>query len=544
MSRPSMGAVQRLKKDYQKLLKDPCPYALAAPLQSNILEWHYVIFGAPETPYEGGYYHGKLVFPADFPFRPPSIYMITPSGRFQTNQRLCLSISDFHPDTWNPSWTVSTILTGLISFMNENSPTLGSITSSTQERKTLAKRSRDFNLGDPVFCSVFEELAKELQAEKTAELAAQTTATTTAQNNSEKEKPSDKQESRENSSMAANIIMVTSVLMLALVRMRLALRHRPVWFGLVFVVLATVFYLGRVSRPSGECQNSIIGNERQKSVQTPPKTFLLMLIMSSPEDAESRQTVRSTWLRLPSYSDYDVRYFFPVGTKSLSEEQLKTLEKEKERFGDLEFIDKLEESFDNLAKKTAYSIERGVQKFKFEYVLKTDTDSFVQIGRLQKALKDVAHPMLYYGFLDGRAKPFRRGKYREKDWVLCDRYLPYQLGGGYVLSYKLAEFIAANTRILRYYRAEDVSVGVWLAGIQVKYLHDPRFDTEFISRGCNNNYLVSHKHHKEAMYKLAKNVRENGQLCQKEFQSRPSYVYDFSVPPSQCCQRLNGSRIP
>ena len=65
----------------------------------------------------GGYYHGKLVFPADFPFRPPSIYMITPSGRFQTNTRLCLSISDFHPDTWNPSWTVSTILMGLISFM-------------------------------------------------------------------------------------------------------------------------------------------------------------------------------------------------------------------------------------------------------------------------------------------------------------------------------------------------------------------------------------------------------------------------------------------
>lgn len=44
--------------------------------------------------------------------------MITPSGRFQVDTRLCLSISDFHPDTWNPSWTVSTILMGLVSFMN------------------------------------------------------------------------------------------------------------------------------------------------------------------------------------------------------------------------------------------------------------------------------------------------------------------------------------------------------------------------------------------------------------------------------------------
>lgn len=43
--------------------------------------------------------------------------MITPTGRFKTNTRLCLSISDFHPDTWNPAWSVSTILTGLLSFM-------------------------------------------------------------------------------------------------------------------------------------------------------------------------------------------------------------------------------------------------------------------------------------------------------------------------------------------------------------------------------------------------------------------------------------------
>uniref|UniRef100_A0A0M3I2S7 Ubiquitin-conjugating enzyme E2 J2 n=1 Tax=Ascaris lumbricoides TaxID=6252 RepID=A0A0M3I2S7_ASCLU len=142
----SVTAVARLKKDYSKLLKDPVPYVLAAPLHSNILEWHYVIRGAPSTPYEGGVYHGKLVFPPDFPFKPPAIYMLTPSGRFQTNTRLCLSISDFHPDTWNPAWTVSTIITGLLSFMNETAPTLGSLTSTDSEKRALAKKSREFNL--------------------------------------------------------------------------------------------------------------------------------------------------------------------------------------------------------------------------------------------------------------------------------------------------------------------------------------------------------------------------------------------------------------
>jgi ubiquitin-protein ligase len=58
--------------------------------------------GAKGSPYEGGYYHGKLKFPPEYPLKPPSILMLTPSGRFKPNTRLCLSMSDFHPETWNP----------------------------------------------------------------------------------------------------------------------------------------------------------------------------------------------------------------------------------------------------------------------------------------------------------------------------------------------------------------------------------------------------------------------------------------------------------
>lgn len=89
-----------------------------------IFHRHYVVQGPDDSPYAGGFYHGRLVFPTEYPFRPPTIYMITPSGRFKTNIRLCLSISDFHPDTWNPAWSVSTILTGLLSFMVSSFPGL------------------------------------------------------------------------------------------------------------------------------------------------------------------------------------------------------------------------------------------------------------------------------------------------------------------------------------------------------------------------------------------------------------------------------------
>jgi len=159
------GALSRLRQDYLRLKKDPIPYVIAEPVPSDILEWHYVVSGPENTPYDGGYYHGKLVFPRDFPFKPPAIYMITPNGRFRTNKKLCLSISDFHPDTWNPAWSVSTILTGLLSFMLEKSPTLGSIETSDYDKRQFAYQSLEFNLKDSQFCELFPETAAKITAE-------------------------------------------------------------------------------------------------------------------------------------------------------------------------------------------------------------------------------------------------------------------------------------------------------------------------------------------------------------------------------------------
>ncbi|KAK3795393.1 hypothetical protein RRG08_000704 [Elysia crispata] len=156
-------ATARLKQDYMRIMKDPVPYIQAAPLPSNILEWHYIVEGPENSAYEGGIYHGKLMFPREFPFKPPSIYMLTPNGRFKCNTRLCLSISDFHPDTWNPAWSVSTILTGLLSFMLEKSPTLGSIETSLYTKRQLAAQSGAFNLNNKTFCDLFPEAAEKIR---------------------------------------------------------------------------------------------------------------------------------------------------------------------------------------------------------------------------------------------------------------------------------------------------------------------------------------------------------------------------------------------
>ncbi|KAL3468762.1 cytochrome c/c1 heme lyase-domain-containing protein [Aspergillus californicus] len=139
------AAYKRLTREYQNIQKNPPPFIVAHPSESNILEWHYILTGPPGTPYENGQYWGTLMFPPEYPFAPPAIRMHTQSGRFQPSSRLCLSISDFHPKSFNPAWEVSTILIGLLSFMTSEEMTTGSVSASEAERRVLSARSRWWN---------------------------------------------------------------------------------------------------------------------------------------------------------------------------------------------------------------------------------------------------------------------------------------------------------------------------------------------------------------------------------------------------------------
>jgi len=137
--------------------KQPPPFVYAVPDEKNILTWNYIIRGPPDTPYHGGEYHGVLLFPPEYPFRPPGIKMYTPSGRFQPDKRICFSMSDFHPGTWNPAWSVATILTGLLSFMLADEMTTGSMTTSDPEKRILARRSHEWNRKSTRFQEAFPD---------------------------------------------------------------------------------------------------------------------------------------------------------------------------------------------------------------------------------------------------------------------------------------------------------------------------------------------------------------------------------------------------
>ncbi|XP_067005423.2 beta-1,3-galactosyltransferase 6 [Anabrus simplex] len=274
--------------------------------------------------------------------------------------------------------------------------------------------------------------------------------------------------------------------------------------------------------------------------------FLVVLVVSSPANFKRRHTLRETWLK--TCADINVKYYFVIGSKSLPSDISSKIESEQNIYSDILILEDILDTYSFLTRKVLSAFVWIEKNKKFQYILKCDDDSFVHVKELVRKLKTIDNEgsgkNLYWGFFNGRAAVKKSGKWKENGWILCDYYLPYALGGGYVLSHRLVSYITRNADDLALFSSEDVSVGVWLANkADVNRLHDPRFDTEYRSRGCSNSYLVTHKQSETEQSMLYENLQTDGKLCEVEFKARMSYIYNWNVPPSQCCVRSD-EKIP
>ena len=70
-------SIKRILADVRELQKHPSSRYYATPLESNMFEWHFTIRGAKETDFEGGIYHGRILLPPEYPFKPPNFIFLT-----------------------------------------------------------------------------------------------------------------------------------------------------------------------------------------------------------------------------------------------------------------------------------------------------------------------------------------------------------------------------------------------------------------------------------------------------------------------------------
>lgn len=329
--------------------------------------------------------------------------------------------------------------------------------------------------------------------------------------------------------------------------------------------------------------------------------LLVILIPSAPANVKQRNALRQTWLngkyqladrhypedvfvpqfnyegflqhetiedqirQLKSFSEWNenlqadtfdqlppalIKHVFVMGSNNLGSVDLKALAEEQAEHQDLMLLPQLVDSYVNLTRKMLWAFEEVDRQFDFDYLLKADDDTYVNLsilaedllryhGNLRKLhLPGELVPQLYWGFFNGRAQIKSGGQWRESNYNnVCDRFLPYALGGGYVLSRGLVRHIARHGHRLVGYRSEDVSVGTWLVNQRhVHRRHDVRFDTGYQPRRCQPYHLVLHKRTVEDMYKLWNGVSCSQLQSSVQYHTKPKeYYYDWAQPPSKCC---------
>lgn len=68
----------------------------------DVRKWYVRLrdFSGNHDEFKGGEYLMEVKAPADYPFKPPEFYFYTPNGVYGTNQKVCISIGEYHADQW------------------------------------------------------------------------------------------------------------------------------------------------------------------------------------------------------------------------------------------------------------------------------------------------------------------------------------------------------------------------------------------------------------------------------------------------------------
>jgi ubiquitin-conjugating enzyme E2 J1 len=135
-------SARRIAAEVRDLARPSHRFTARPVRDDDLREWHFTLRGAPDSEFAGGLYHGRIQLPADYPLSPPSFYFITPSGRFETGVKICLSMSAFHPESWSPTWSIRTMLEALAAFMPQKAEgALGALDHAPEARRRLAAES-------------------------------------------------------------------------------------------------------------------------------------------------------------------------------------------------------------------------------------------------------------------------------------------------------------------------------------------------------------------------------------------------------------------
>lgn len=122
-------ALRRLQTEYRQLQKESEYFYSIQLNENNIFIWDVLLFGPPDTLFEGGIFKCQFKFSSQYPNKPPEFKFITDlyHPNIYPDGKVCISILHEGEDQWgyehiserwNPSHSVNSILMSILSMLS------------------------------------------------------------------------------------------------------------------------------------------------------------------------------------------------------------------------------------------------------------------------------------------------------------------------------------------------------------------------------------------------------------------------------------------
>ena len=182
---------------------------------------------------------------------------------------------------------------------------------------------------------------------------------------------------------------------------------------------------------------------------TTPELSLLVGVLTMPSRRERRDIVRMAYALQPPPSPparVDVRFVFCNVTDPVDAALVAV---EARRHGDVLVLDCTENMNDGKTHAYLSSVPRLFADAPYDYVMKTDDDTYLRVAALVEELRSKPRHDVYLGY----------------GFPVGDDPMPFMHGMGYIVSWDVARWVSANQDILRHndtHGPEDLLVGKWL----------------------------------------------------------------------------------
>ncbi|XP_058206086.1 hydroxyproline O-galactosyltransferase HPGT1 isoform X1 [Rhododendron vialii] len=220
----------------------------------------------------------------------------------------------------------------------------------------------------------------------------------------------------------------------------------------------------------------------------PPKKRPLVVIgvLTGFSRKTNRDAIRKAWMgtgsalqKMEDRKGIIVR--FVIGRSSNRGDSLeRAIDSENKQTNDFSILENHIEALEELPKKTKNFFAQASEKWDAEFFAKVNDDVYVNIDALGSTL--AAHldkPRTYIGCMkSGEVFSEQSHKWYEPDWWKFGNkksYFRHASGEMFVISQALAKFVSINRSILRTYAHDDVSVGSWFIGLDVKHVDEKTF---------------------------------------------------------------------